>query len=355
MCSALHYIFKKNVLIVFIILLLFLATKFFTVYNLMKDKDNQSELNEWVKQCSNMEDDEIEIFISSLSTELSENFDVEEDVINNFTQFVSSFENVKSINRLIDFAENKEGVVPTALPNNYMKLLHFYKDLEKPQIINKTILDNYFELQTYNTVVLIVIMLTAIFWGQHYEIETYKYVITTPKGKKYNQTIRTVLLVVSYLFLFINEIIDLYYSGIIKNPQIFPASMQSYSAFNYAQDSINIQMCFAIMYISKIITVFCVCTCVELVARSKKNMRDTLINCFCILLIIFFVKQGMTNTGYFSFVQIGLVDWKETIAKSVQIMERNVSTLVLGVVLSFATGGILGGLITIKSSKKYGN
>ena len=94
----------------------------------MKDKDNQSELNEWVKQCSNMEDDEIEIFISSLSTELSENFDVEEDVINNFTQFVSSFENVKSINRLIDFAENKEGVLPTALPNNYMKSLHFYKD-----------------------------------------------------------------------------------------------------------------------------------------------------------------------------------------------------------------------------------
>ena len=314
----------------------------------MKDKDNQSELNEWVKQCSNMKDDEIEIFISSLSTELSENIDVEGDVLNNFAQFVSSFENVKSINRLIDFAENKEGVLPTALPNNYMKLLHFYKDLEKPQIINKTILDNYFELQTYNTVVLIVIMLTAIFWGQHYEIETYKYVITTPNGKKYNQTIRTVLYVISYLFLFINELIDLSYSGIMKNPQILLASMQSYSAFNYAQNSINIQMCFVIMFISKIITVFCVCTCVELIARNKKNTRDTIINCFCILFIIFFVKQGMTNTGYFSLVQIGIVDWKETIAKSVQIMERNVSTLVLGVVLSFVIGGMLGVLHCLK-------
>lgn len=342
MYPALHYIFKKNVSVIIILSLLFFAAKCLTIYTLMGDKSNQRMLNEWVKQCEDLKENELEGFTSALGTKL------EEDAINDFSLFVSSFQNVKSVNRLIDFAKNKEGVLPTALPANYMKLLEFYSELERPQIINRAILDDYFELQKYSTVILIATMVTAIFWGQHYELEIYRYVATTPKGKKYDQTIRKALFFISCFFLLINELIDLFFSEILHNLQTLKASIQSYSAFCHAQNNTSILMCFGIMFIGKVITVFCVCTCFELIARKKKNMKDTLLNCICVLLMIFFIKQGMTNTGYFSVVQIGVVDWKETIAKSIQMIGIHVSTLELGFYLNCLTGIMFGMLHYVK-------
>ncbi len=251
----------------------------------------------------------------------------------------------------IDFAQNKEGILPGAQPSHYLELLDFYGDLERPSLLDGRLLERYFALQELNLPVLAAAALAAVYWGRHYELDLYKYTRTTKKGGSYQRTVRLVIFTVSYGILFVNEGLDFLLSGLAGSPQLLKASAQSWEQFAFTQDNATVLECLAVIFIGKLATVFLVCLCVELLARRKKNRKDTIINVVCVLLALFFICQALKTTPYVSLFQIGIVNWQDIIEGSVKLLPLKLSTLRAGCLISCAVG-LMAGIVGMVHGRK---
>lgn len=337
MSAALYNVYKKNMIFIIVAVVVFMVVKGIAIDNVSGQKKKQDALELWVSQCADMSEDELKEFVSDIKNKVLTDKESKE-LINEFNRFNRSYENADTINRLIYFAEHKEGFLPIVLPANYLELLDFYKNLNAPQVINEEPLDIYFKLQSYDIVIFLVVFLMAIFFGQHYELEIYKYTQITRSGRVYNRTIRISIFAMSYLFLFANELIDVLYSGLLLNSHLLNASVQSYSDFAYAQINAQMKGCLMLSLFSKVVGMFIVCTCFEWIARKKKSMKNTIIYSACAIMAIFFLGQALSDSSYYSLLQIGIVDWRKIIEGTRQYVSLGISSLELGCIVTLAVG-----------------
>lgn len=342
MKAALNYIFKKNFWIILILIILYCGTKVLTIYGIESERKDYKHLKSWVEQCKDLSSEQIDVFVADLSEKIYGTQERENMLVVELSAFVASYHHTQSINRLIDFAKYGEGILPTTLPANYMKMQDFYENLSRPQIIDKSILDYYFELQRYNIVIFVVIFLAAFIWGQHYESGVYKYVNTTPHGKYYYKTVRFLMFAICNIFLIGNEFFDLIYSGLLSDSNILQASIQSYNVFKYAQNDTTIANCLILSLISKFTSTFLICICVELIAKYKQDMKDTIVSSFLIIIVIFMMNQAFRETEAYSMIQMGIVNWRDIVEKSICIIELHLSTLELGCIINCLMAVVVG-------------
>lgn len=333
MKSALYYIFKKNAIILLILTVCFVGIKF-GIVNSIGGGENQQQLDNWVLQCENKDQNQIEEFANKLSAELMTDSKADKSKLIQFSEFYKSFANAKEVNNLIDFAKNSEGTLPVKLPYDYMNRLDFYKQLNSPQVINEGYLDTYFELQQYSVVIFVAIFIVSFLLGKHYESEIYKYTLTTKNGKRYNTTLSGSVITICCLLLVVNEIFDLLYSGILNNRLLLNASVQSYSAFSYSQINAKIADVLWPVFFSKLFNLLIFCCITQFVAQKKKNVKDTIVLSFGILLMCFLINRALNGAAY-SLFQIGIVDWKIAVKNSVLMLSNGISSLSLGSLVTF--------------------
>lgn len=330
MKAALSRVFKKNLLIVLALIAAFAIFKHVTARSTGLHQDQLGYLDGWLEECAGMDDDQIEDFIDALGVEIGEDKNLKKETADDSDALFSTFMNRKEWQKLISFAQNKEGVLPVALPPNYLELLDFYAELETPELINEQPLNNYYELQQFNFVPILVLLLTAIFWGMHYESEIYKYTGTTVHGKAYSRTLRRALILFSLGLLITNEVFDLAYSGLLQYPKLWSFPMQSYSEFFNNQIDATIGILVLLPLISKALNVLILCQAVEFLARWKRNLKDTIIGAFLLLLALIFLGKSLDGGPFYSALQIGSVDWKMVPQKIQMIMPLRVSSLYVG-------------------------
>lgn len=342
MKAALHRIFRKNLLLLLVIISVFIGVKCLTAHSIVKQQDAISLLNSWVEQCLTYNDAELESFIQNSASQLAENKDGAQSVKAARSAFFTSYSNRKELQKLISFAQNREGILPYSLPDNYLQLLDFYSGMNTPQIINEIPLDVYFTLQKSNVIPLLVLLLSVILWGTHYEAEIYKYAVTAKHGKTYCQTTRWTLLLLSLLLLSANELFDLAYSQLLTSKNLLSASVQSYTDFSDVQMNCSIKTAFVIMWCSKVLNVICLVMLSEYIAQKKKNLKDAAVYTALSVIAVLFLKNALLNTPYYAIIQLGYVDWKQLIQETVVLLPTRIPSLLLGItVSSFVTAGLI--------------
>lgn len=337
MKTALHRVFRKNLPLLLAILFAFIGLKVLSVRNVLEAKIEYRYLDDWIQQCQAYDDTQLDAFYRDTLKKLSDDKSFKEAADTDWRAFSSSYSNVKYTRQLIGFAQDKEGMLPTNLPDNYFALLDYYSTMDLAMVINEQPLDLYFKLQDSDAIAILVLLLCVVIWGVHYESEIYKYALTAKNGGGYSRTVRCVLLLLSLGMLFANELADLVCSGVLQTPGLLSAPAQSYKEFCRIQMRGSIGTLFGLMWCGKILGTVLLVLLAEWIARKKKSLKDTAVYAMCGLFVLLFLGKGLTGTPFCSVLQVGLVDWKTILAETVLLLPAKLPSVVLGLLLSSLT------------------
>ena len=332
---ALHRIFRKKVLLWICLLFLFGSLKVFSMYITEKYYPQYKYIDSWVEESSSLSEEHLSNYVSQLAQKVNSDEQYRKTVGQDFSAFLKSYENRTFIRNLISFARNGQGVLSSKIPDDFENLQVFYRDLDVPSVINEQPLTRYFFLQSINIVPIIILLLCALIWGEHYEQGIYRATSSTLRGDCYHKTVDITLISLGVCFLTVNELFDLWYSGLLKYGYIWKCSVQSYNYFRYSQLQSSIGTVLLISFTSKLIGILGLSFLGMLIAQWKKSVRESVIWAMLILIVLLFIGKAFENTKFYSIIQIGIIDWKYLISKITILEPLQLNTLVLGLLLTF--------------------
>lgn len=333
------------------VIAVFLGLKYLTVRNAEMWASDYLYLDGWASACSGLSEEDTEAYVESLTQQISNDTGLLKRAERDTAKFLNSYYNRKVVQMLIAFARTGEGQLPPGVPDNFLNVLSFYRELDAPNIINEQPLDLYFSYQAENIVPVLVLILGAIFWGMHFESEIYKCTETAKAGKNYSSTVSIILTVLSLLLLVANEWFDLWRSGLLDRAYIWSSPIQSYNKFSIVQMRCSIGAVFIMCTCSKLLGALILNHATWLIAKYHKNLKTTLVWSILLLITLLFFGKAVENTGIYPMLQIGIVDWQDLIAKNQILLPLNISPLPLGLSITVVTEFTLA-CICLKFSKK---
>lgn len=328
MNAALYRVFRKNSLVLLALVSLFIAAKWIAAATVVAP--DLGDIDRWVADCSGLSCEEVEAYI--LAVYDSENKELEDSsaLTNGFSAFNSALLNRTDLERLISFAKNKEGILPADVPGNYSEVLDFYTALDAPSIINYQPLDVYFSLQDSNIVPVLVLLLTIMVWGPHFEAEIYRCTGVAYQGKQYHNSLRIISIVLGLVLLLSNEVFDIVFSCVLRQSTLWSATIQSYPAFRECQLSCTIGQGFVFMWCSKIMGVLILCFLAEYVAQWKKTLKDAAVYTLFIVIALQFFGRVLSGSMWQPILQVGIMDWKEVFVQCTILIPGSIPSTVLG-------------------------
>jgi hypothetical protein len=329
MKPALHRIFLKNWAILLVVFALFGLYKYSAAN---RGPMAHQHLDQWVQQCAGAPDEAIEALAEEISAKMVEDENYAEAVSEDFKEFTNSYGNRRTVSGWIAFARDGQGA-GGSLPANMTRFPEFYAGLEQPWIMNGEYLDLYAELQELDVVSILVVLLSIVFWGMHYEMEIYRFTDTVRDGRVYAGTLRTVLLVISLVMLIINEFVDLNRSGLLDHDLFWKTPVQSYTPMRNCGLNATMLEAFTLMWIGKVINTVLLCAAAELVARRCKSVKDSTVAMFIVLLGLMFLGKAFYGSDWFSLIQLGAVEWIPILQKTGLLWSASFHTAALGLAL----------------------
>ena len=348
---ALDRIFRKKILLWIIIVTLFLAVKVGSALLVDSQNPEFQHLDTWIEDCQGLDDNALENYVTELASKISADKQKQRTEGQDFSELIESYENRLFIQNLVNFARNGEGVLSAKIPHNFEKLFDFYKTLDTPSVINEQPIDRFFGMQRVNIIPLVILLLTAFFWGEFYESGIYKLTASMKEGNRYTVATHILLAGTSLLLLFINELTDLWYSGVFRYPYIWSCPVQSYHNFRYAQMNTTLGTVLFLSFLSKFFGTLVLCHCGMLIARWKQTVKDSVVYAVVLIVLLFFVGKALENTDLRSVQQLGIVDWQSILRSTTIILPLQVNSLVLGLGIVVILG-ILLDCYTLRCYKK---
>lgn len=318
-------VFRKKILLWSLIVTLFLAVKVGSAFLVDKQYPPCQYLDAWIADCQGLDDTALKGYVADLTGTISTDKQREET-----HALIESYENRLFVQNLVRFAQKGEGVLTANIPHNFEKLLDFYKTLDTPNLINEQPLDRFFGMQRINIIPLVVLLLTAFFWGEFYESGIYKLTACTKEGNRYAIATHILLIGISLLLMLINELTDLWYSGMLRYPYIWDCPVQSYHNFRYVQMKTTLGTALRLSFLSKFFGTLVLCHCGMQIARWKQTVKDSVVYAVVLIVVFFFVGKALENTDMRSLVQLGIVDWQSILRSTTILLPLRVNSLVLG-------------------------
>ena len=355
MKAALNRIFKKNLLILLALLAVLAGTKYSTIQARSSNFQRTQFFDEWSRAVAGMNDEEVDAFIDDLYIKLEE----EEDraylsqLENDLHAFTSAITHQRDSRMLISFAQKLEGKLPIdSTPVNYVELLDYYAALDDPGLLPNDPVEMYFRLQDDSVVPVVVLFLSAVIWGVHYESEIYRYTGTTLHGRRYSSTTRAALLLIAVGVVLFNDLFDLWYSGILQSPDIWGINPMNHSRFGNYQMDLGLGGLLAVLLASKVLGALILCHVAECIARWKKNLKDTMIYSVMVLIALLLLGRIVKGNEWMPLLQIGMVNWYSMVAKIQIILPLGITALPLGLALNVLLEGTMVGLVLYANRRK---
>lgn len=337
MKQALNRVFRKNWLIIAVILCIFVGIKATSVKTAQQIIKPRQYLDEWIAQCTDYSDAELQDFMAELVVQVGVGSEDESDdhsaQVEEYRIFINRYPIWKEFHDILMFARTGEGFLPGRVPPNFEHLQDFYAKMEMPQIIDNQPLDRYFDMQAFDITPILVLLLGISFWGAFYEQGIYKIAHTTLEGKGYIRSCRTALLVFALGLVCVNECIDWTTSGLLTAKNLHNATAQSYKEFQEVQAYWSIGQVLAFQVCSKLCRAVFLVLGVELLARIKKEVLGTAVWVVMFLLLTVVLGRILIDTPYASFLQFGLIQGESVIEGMRFLYPLPVTSALLGFIL----------------------
>jgi len=326
---ALYRVFKKNALLLLTVMLLFCGWKWLGVHQ--SAQPGLKYLVSWSRQLQGADTQTLEKYFQDVAQQIGEDPVLQQMAKQDLQKLNQSIRNVKTVDQLISFGKELAGPLPAGLPRNYLELLPFYSQLDRPNVMDEGPLDCYFSLQKQSIVPILTLLLSAVFWGVHYEEQLHKYTRTVYKGRSYECRTEAILSVLCLILLGINELFDLLFSGLLRQPWILQSSVQSYSPFRYAQLDRSFGMLLLEIGLSKILGVLILSKGVRLLAQKCESLKKTLVGIFLLLLMLTVISTSLDGHIANALVQLGCVDWYSLVRDASIILPLGITAFPLGI------------------------
>ena len=159
MKAALNRIFKKNLLLLLLLVAAIVGMKYSTLKKNVNAYQRPVYFEQFVQDMQDMTLEEREAYVDALFARMEDREYAQ--IAGNDVQEVSSGNTqIKEAGWLVSFAQNLEGILPVdSLPANYMDVLDFYAQMGDPGYVHGDVMDQYFKLQRYSAVPVIVLFL----------------------------------------------------------------------------------------------------------------------------------------------------------------------------------------------------
>ena len=330
MNTALRRIFGKKILLWVMIVVFFLSVKIGSAIFADIQYPEFLYLDKWVSDCRTLGDSALEDYVAKLTSEVTADEQTRRTTGQDLSEFLESYENRLYIQNLVHFAQHGEGALPARIPDHFEDLLDFYQTVDAPSIINEQPLDRFFGMQKVSMIPLAVLLLATFFWGEFYESGTYKLTASMAEGHRYTVATHILLVMISLLLLLVNELTDLWYSGVFRHPYIWDCPVQSYHNFRHTQMNMTLGTALYLSFLSKFLGTLVLCHLGIFIARWKQTVKDSVVYGVVLLLILFFLSKALENTGLRSVQQLGIVDWQNILRSTTIILSLQANTLTLG-------------------------
>lgn len=352
MTIAINRLFRKKLPLLFLLLLVLTVSKIVQFQNAKQVYPRLEHLEQWSLTLSSVNSDsKIDAFYKETAQKLSSSTSLLESARDDLSALLNSINNRKSVQKLIRFAIDGQGALPVGLPVNYLDLQDFYSELSVPSIISEQPLNLYFSMHSSNLILLLMMVIYVSVWGTYYDIQIDRLVKTTLHGRSYSRGLFLLLTALGLILLLVNEAIDLYASGLLRNHWMLHIPAQSYSAFSHMQQNISLAEALTLTLPGKICSLLLLSALVRLIAKRKRGIRETLIWSALFLLVTRLLFSIVDSTSWSPLIQIGLVDWKQLLAQSRILLPLKIPTIYIGnIITSLLT--IFAWIILMREEKK---
>lgn len=318
MRQVIKYVFKTNYVPICIVLAVFIAVKMLTVSACLGDIKANKIPDEWLEKCNGLSVEQLEKYMFELKEEVYiENI----DKIENYIRFYEQYVNFTTVNQLINFARNGEGILPQQLPDNFVALDSFYEELATPDIIASEKISSYFELQKYSLVFFAIAILTTTVYGAYCESGVRKAVIVTERKRFFEGSLLGFVFAYSFCIFCANELVDICVSGVLADKVLLSATLQSYPKFCFSQSTLTFGEAWLMMMVVKICNLIILVECAILLVQKLKSAKNTATILISIMLIPGIINSFIKDEKWSSVLQWGLIDW-ENILKHTTIISN---------------------------------
>lgn len=238
------------------------------------------------------------------------------------------------VNHLILFTRNGTGFLPPNFLRTPIEQFPYISTYDEPKITSPLELDLFFRLQGTHLVYLILAFLSVVVWGKYYEAEISITAQIAFNGRKYQWSLRLWLCVFCLFFTLLNDGMDVLISGVYQNPDVWSASLQSFSSFSSTYANLSIGDAVIILMVARFICNVALCFAAEYLATILRSVRNTGITLASALMLLFFFARTLQYTDWASALFLGYSPMFRTIQSACYISFLNSTTLHVALVIN---------------------
>lgn len=324
---------KKHFPLLLIIILLAAAGKIFAI-NISKNIDDLSQqsqniLDSYVRKTISYSSDERLSFISEEAQNDAEKFSAVKSPSQEQIDYYSTKSNAHNAyrNSLVynaytllgvqKYAKTGEGLVDTAIPENFSKTKNVYLNINEPKVVNESHFKKFISLQSYNLVPVFVLLLIGVFVADSYEKRVDLQAKISKNSKTFFKSQEIVLSIFIFIILIANTLCDMIISGLLSHSYELSAPIQSISDYVFLPKNLNLLQTILLLFLFETAGAF-VCYHVFIIAAQiMRSVKSYMIFGFTLIVLSTLIPAFFPDSAVYA--HIGITD-KRSVLSGIQYL-----------------------------------
>lgn len=302
-------LFTKYLFVILICVFLAAVIKFITVYrrqndlvrNYMTEKETEY-FSQLLENTDGMPLEQRSEYIYDYRIKSYENTD--EELNNAISRYEDKLRYCYILNGIINYAKTGKGLVDAYVPSDLSENSKPYASLAEPTVINDEPFLKFLDLQSWNIMPVIVLLITGVFIADGYEKRMHLVIDISKESKRFYRSRETVIVIFIFLIYSINFIADLSISGCSATRGYMNASIQSVPYFIFSHIELTVGGTIVWLYITKLFALYICYGIFVLIARAVCSMKKFITASAAIVIIMSAFSAYLPNAAPYMFAAI---------------------------------------------------
>lgn len=301
-------LFTKYFLVILLCVLAAAVIKVITVYrwqndlvrNYMTEKETEY-YSQLLENTDGMPLEKRSEYIFNYRIRSSENID--EELNNAISRYEDKLRYCYILSGIINYAKTGKGLIDAYIPSDLSKNSRLYASLEKPTVINDEPFLKFLDLQSWNIMPVLVLLITGVFIADSYEKRMHLVINISKSAKLFYKSRETVIVIFIFLICSINFIVDLSISGYSASGYI-NASVQSVPYFIFSHINLTVGKTIVWLYITQLLSLYISYSIFVLIARTVCSVKKYMTVSAAIIIIMSAFSVYLPDAAPYMFAAI---------------------------------------------------
>ncbi len=282
--------FTKYIFVVFFCILTAGVIKVVTVYrwqnntaiNYMTEKETEY-YTQLLENTDGMSLEERYEYIFNYRIQSYQN--INEEMNNAISRYEDKLRYCYILNGVINYTKTGKGLVDAYMPSDLSENSRLYASLDKPTVINDEPFLKFLDLQSWNIMPILVLLITGVFIADSYEKRLHLVINVSRESKRFYRSRETVMAGFIFLIYSINFAADLLLSGYLSAGYL-NAAIQSVTYFIFSHINLTVGKTIVWLYVTQLLSLYICYSIFVLIARTVCSMKKYITASAAIIIIM---------------------------------------------------------------------